>query len=56
MSELCGDTAIIGALDISDAYLQGAQPTPEQIRIIDRPEVNYTIHKSLPGQGGGARR
>ena len=30
MSELCGDTAIMGALDISDAYLQVDQPTPKK--------------------------
>ena len=31
MSELCGDTAIMGALDISDAYLQVDQPTQKKI-------------------------
>ena len=31
MSELCGDTAIMGALDISDAYSQVDQPTPKKI-------------------------
>ena len=56
MSELCGDTAIMGAFDISDAYLQVDQPTPKTIRIIDRPDANYIIHRCLPGQRDGARR
>ena len=56
MSELCGDTAIMGAFDISDAYLQVDQPTPKKIRIIDRPDANYIIHRCLPGQRDGARR
>ena len=34
MSELCGDTAIMGAFDISDAYLQVDQPTPKKIRVV----------------------
>ena len=56
MSELCGDTAIMGAFDISDAYLQVDQPTPKKICIIDRPDANYIIHRCLPGQRDGARR
>ena len=56
MSELCGDTAIMGALDISDAYSQVDQPTPKKNRIIDRPDANYTIHRCLHGQRDGARR
>ena len=56
MSELCGDTAIMGAFDISDACLQVDQPTPKKICIIDRPDANYIIHRCLPGQRDGARR
>ena len=56
MSELWGDTAIMGAFDISDAYLQVDLPTPKKIRIIDRPDANYIIHRCLPGQRDGARR
>ena len=46
----------MGAFDISDVYLQVDQPTPKKIRIIDRPDANYIIHRCLPGQRDGARR
>ena len=57
MSGLYSEDHVIGALDISDAYLQVPQESKRHLKVVDA--VGYDdliIAKCLPGQGDGARR
>ena len=57
MSGLYGENHVIGALDISDAYLQVPQEFKRKLRVVDSGGYdNLVIAKCLPGQRDGARR
>ena len=57
MSGLYGENHVIGALDISDAYLQVPQEFKRKLRVVDSGGYdNLIIAKCLPGQRDGARR
>ena len=48
---------VLGALDISDAYLQVPQEVPRRISILDgNIHSGLVINKCLPGQRDGSRR
>ena len=48
---------VLGALDISDAYLQVPQEVPRHISILDNEaHSGLVINKCLPGQRDGSRR
>ena len=57
MSNTFSDKHVLGALDISDAYLQVPQEVPRRISILDDGiHSGLVINKCLPGQRGGSRR
>ena len=57
MSGLYSDDHVIGALDISDAYLQVPQEFKRKLRVVDSGGYDdLIIAKCLPGQRDGARR
>ena len=57
VSQVFGETFVLGALDIGDAYLQVPQANRRRVRILDYPsEVQLLICRCLPGQRDGSRR
>ena len=57
MSNAFSNKHVLGALDISDAYLQVPQEVPRRISILDGgSHSGLVINKCLPGQRDGSRR
>ena len=57
MSGVYGQEHVIGALDISDAYLQVPQEFKRRLKVVDNGGCDdLIIAKCLPGQRDGARR
>lgn len=57
MSGVYGQEHVIGALDISDAYLQVPQEFKRRLKVVDNGDYDaLIIAKCLPGQRDGARR
>ena len=57
LSNTFSEAQVLGALDISDAYLQVPQEVPRRISILDgNIHSGLVINKCLPGQRDGSRR
>ena len=57
LSNAFSNKHVLGALDISDAYLQVPQEVPRRISILDGGiHSGLVINKCLPGQRDGSRR